>query len=77
MHLFAMRRARLLLGFLELAFQIHDPTQVASRIADPRGNHARIAAQQLLHIPEAAGRKNRSFDAAMLLSLSLDPNTLR
>src|SRR5260370_41279235 len=34
---------------------------VAARITDPRGNHAWVTTQQILHSPEAATGQNRSF----------------
>src|SRR5271154_3895916 len=33
----------------------------ASRVTDPRGNHSRTAAQQILHAPEAAPGENCPF----------------
>src|SRR5258705_3518146 len=34
---------------------------VAACISDTCGNHARVSAQQILHAPEAAAGKNRTF----------------
>ncbi|MOA60589.1 hypothetical protein D3C78_1855040 [compost metagenome] len=34
---------------------------IAARVANPRGDHARVAPQQILHAPEAAAGEDGGF----------------